>query len=87
MDPLEKTDEETGIDSAGLGRRMCGLLHHPLGDSAVRGGGSVGTDVLAGRELPDRTGVAGTDGDGFHGGAGLGRHGLDTSQAREDLWT
>lgn len=78
MNRLEKTREETSTGYAGFGGCLRGLLHHSIGDPVVRGSGSDWTDLMAGRELKGRNGVAGPDGDGVHRWAGMGRGGLVT---------
>ena len=78
MNQLEKTREETSTDNAGTGWCLRGLLHHSIGDPVVRGSGSAWADLLAGRELKDRNGVAGADGDRVHRGPDKERDGLET---------
>lgn len=76
MNQLEKTSEETSTGNAGFGGCLRGLLHHSIGYSIVRGRGSAWADLMAGRELKGRNGVAGPDGDRVHRRTGVGRGGL-----------
>ncbi len=73
MNQLEKTREETSTGNAGFGGCLRGLLHHSIGDPVVRGRGSAWADLMAGRELKGRNGVAGPDGDRVHRRTGVGR--------------
>jgi len=76
MNQLEKTREETSTGNAGFGGCLRGLLHHSIGYSLVWGSGSDWADLMAGRELKGRNGVAGAVGDRVHRRAGVGRGGL-----------
>jgi len=86
MNQLEKTSEETCTGNTGSGWCLRGLLHHSIGHPIVRGRGSAWADLMAGRELKDRNGVAGADGDRVHRWAGVGRGGLVAPQTCERLW-
>ena len=84
MNQLEKTSEETSTGNAGFGGCLRGLLHHSIGYPVVRGRGSAWADLMAGRELKGRNGVAGAVGDRAHRRAGVGCDSLVTPQAYDE---
>lgn len=82
---LEKTNEETSTGDPGPGWCLRGLLHHPIGNPPVRGRGSAWADLMAGRELKDRHGATGVDGDRVHRWTGVGCDSLVSAQPYERL--